>query len=300
MRNTLLIIGVVCMLAFHSCNTCSRRQTVDVTVNLADLVRDSAYFDMARRVLYSLPTPVEMSILIKNLGIPWNSELLNDPEKASEYLTSNKMALNLGAYLTNLTYSGLFDQSQMALRYKLAIGQLIEGLGLQSAINFSTLQELEQNINDKDRVLRIISDTYYSCAALLNESERYALTLRILAGGWVESMYIATNMLNYHLISNESQIQQLIIDQILTFDLLWQAMTDLQDVPGVDDLFGDLLELAQLFDTIGIFHTENIVTVLADSDISEISSESITTVTPEEFENIKLRILILRENFTNT
>ena len=291
------IILLVCVLVCHSCNTCSRSQRIsDITVDLADFAIDSTYADMAMKVFYALPTPIEMSILIKNSGIAWNVDLLSDPADASKFLTHKKMALNFGIYVTDLTYAGLFQQSQTALRYKLALQKLIEGLGLQSSINVNTMRLLEENINDKDMLLRVISDTYSSCSASLNESDRYSLTLTILAGGWVEGMYISTGTLNENLLQNEDKIKQLVIDQILTFDMMWHVMSELRNIPDIDNLLSEFSGLAQLFDQIGIFQTENIVNDIAD--ISEIASSNIINVTPEDFQKIKVQIQILRNSFT--
>jgi len=253
---------------------------------------------MVRTAYYALPTPIELSMLIKSSGIAWQPALLNDPAEAVKYLTHRKMALNFGVYLTDLTYAGLFEQSQTVLRYKRAIEQLTDGLGLQSAIDLNTLQLLEENINDKDAVLRIISDMYASCTALLNESDRYSLTLAILTGGWVEAMYIATSVINEIVPSNESRMKQLVVDQKLTFDMLWQVLSDLKTIPDVAALMNDLLQLAKLYDVIGVDHSPNTVEIADDGHSSHIVSAKITDVTPEKFAQIKEQIQILRQNFT--
>ena len=302
MRKTCILIfllaGIVFML--DSCNSCNRSHRINtINIDLADFAIDSIYAGMAKKVFYSLPTPIEMSILIKNLGIAWNVDLLNDPANASKYLTNHKMALNFGIYITDFTYAGLYDQSQIALRYKIAIQQLIEGLGLQSAINVNTMQLLEDNINDKDMLLRIISDTYASCSTFLQESVRQWLTFSILAGAWVESMYIATNSLDVNLIQNESKIKQLTIDQILSFDMMWKAMSEMKDVPEIDSLMKELSDLAKLFDKIGLLETDNIISFSDDTNVSELSSSNIIILTSEDYEKIKKRIHILRNNFIN-
>jgi len=299
---SLLIFLLACVVfTFDSCNSCNRSQRINtINVDLADFAIDSTFAGMATKVFYALPTPIEMSILIKNLGISWNADLLNNPANASKYLTNNKMALNFGVYITDFTYAGLYEQSQVAMRYKIALQQLIEGLGLQSAINVNTMQQLEDNINDKDKLLRIISDTYASCSEFLNESVRHWLTFSILAGGWIESMYIATNSLDYNLYQNESKIHQLIIDQILSFEMMWNAMVEFKNISEIDLLMNELSELAMLFDTIGLFHTQNSVIISDDSNISELSSSNIIILEPDDYENIKKRIQILRNNFINT
>jgi hypothetical protein len=186
------------------------------------------------------------------------------------------MALNFGAYITDLTYAGLFEQSQTILRYRTAIRQLTEGLGLQSVVDHNTLQQLEANINDKDAVLRIISDTYASCTASLNENDRYFLTLAMFVGGWVEGMYIATSLTDEKQPANESRMKQLVIDQKLTFEMMWQVMSDLKNIPDVAAMMNDLSELARLLENI---------------DVDQI--------TPEAYSKIKEQIQSQRQNITN-
>ena len=271
-----LLVSGVCLLMCTSCNTCSRQKTVDdITIDLADLAIDTSYVNIARKVFYALPTPIELAMVIKNLGIVYQPSLLNDPANASKYLTNQKMALNFGVYVTDLTYAGLFEQSQTVLRYKLSVKQLTEGLGLQSAIDISTIQHLEEKINDKDAVLRIISDTYASCTASLNENDRYFLTLAMFTGGWVEGMYIATSLIDEKQPSTENQMKQLVIDQKLTFEMMWQVMSDLKDIPEVASMMNDLSELAKLLDKI---------------DVDNITSQ--------DYAKIKDQIQSLRQNIT--
>jgi len=181
------------------------------------------------------------------------------------------MALNFGAYITDLTYAGLFEQSQTVLRYKLAVRILTEGLGLMPAINLNTMQQLEDNINNKQEVLRIISDTYASCTAALNENDRYFLTLAMFIGGWAEAAYIATSLTTLH----DNRTKQLMVDQKLTFDMLWMAMSNMNNIPEVAEMMADLSNLAQLLDKLDV-----------------------NNVTPEEYTQIKEQIRFFRQNFT--
>jgi hypothetical protein len=294
-----LLIGGICMAMCHSCSTCSRQQiTNDITVDLADLVSDSTYINMARTMYYALPTPIELSMLLKSSGIGWQPALLNDPANAAKYLTHQKMALNFGGYITDLAYAGLFEQSQTVLRYKLAIRQLMEGLGLSSSVDLNTMQQLEASINDKDAVMHIISETYASCTSSLNEGDRYSLTLAILTGGWVEGMYIATNSIDENLLSDESRMKQLVVDQILTFDMMWRVMSDFKDISDVADMMNDLSGLANIFDKIYVDQTPNVVTVNDDGKTSDIVASNIIDVTPETFAHIKAQIQNLRYYFT--
>jgi hypothetical protein len=160
------------------------------------------------------------------------------------------------------------------------------------------MQRLEENINNREAVMRMISDTYASCTASLNEEDRYFLTLAMITGGWVEGMYIATGMTNENLSLNEDRMKQLIVDQKLTFDMIWRAMSDLKNIPEVFQLMGEMADLAQLFDSIMIDQTPNIVTLADDGKTSNITSTSINDITPEIYTKIKDQIQTLRFHFT--
>ena len=166
----LLFVGVFCMFISTSCSNCSRTQKIEnltIDFDMADLADDMLYFNVSGQVIYALPTPIEASMLIKNWGIPY-PELLNDPTNASKYLTKQKMAVNFGVYTTDIICSALYDQAQTVLRYKQAIQLLIEGLGLQSAVDQQMLEKLEENINNKAVLMQIISDIYSSSADFLS------------------------------------------------------------------------------------------------------------------------------------
>ena len=290
----------LCSLLFHSCSTCSRQQNArDITISASDWAIDSGRIDMANKMFYALPTPIEVSVLIKNSGIGYQPALLNNPANASTYLTNSKKAINFGVYVTDLTYAGLFEQTQTVLRYKLSLQQLLEDLGLLPAVDANTLKQLEANINNKDEVLRIISETYSSCTAYLNEEDRYFLTLFILAGGWIEGMYIATSLTDENLALTQDKIKQLVMNQKLTFDLMWAAMSEVEENPDIASLMSEISGLAQIFDNIYIDQTNNTVTYNAESKSSDISSESIDNITPELYAEIKSNIQSIRHSFTN-
>lgn len=269
-----VLIGASCMILSQSCSTCSRQQTLEnivVDLDLADLAADSVYVNMGREVLYALPNPIKVSMLIKKWGVGFQSALLHDPAKASGYLTKKNMAVNFGIYITDLTTAGLYEQTQTVLRYKQALQQLVEGLGLQAAVDQKMMKQLEDNINNRNEMLRIISETYSSCTAFLQAEDRHLYALAMLSGGWIEGMYIAASTIDQ---KSENLLKQLIADNKPTFDLLWQALSDLDNVP------------------------EDAVILLSQmSDLATLMNVATDNATPEMTAKVKNQILLLRSNF---
>jgi len=286
----LLLVGVFCMFISTSCSNCSRTQKIEnltIDFDMADLADDMLYFNVSGQVIYALPTPIEASMLIKNWGIPY-PELLNDPTNASKYLTKQKMAVNFGVYTTDIICSALYDQAQTVLRYKQAIQLLIEGLGLQSAVDQQMLEKLEENINNKAVLMQIISDIYSSSADFLSDDDRDFYALAILSGGWVEGMYIATNMIDENNIEHLDRMRSVVTDNKLTFDLLWVALSQLDDIP--EDAVFLMLDMSYLAH---LFGHQTLLSVPKSTQV--INPDNIT---PQFFADLKNHIRLLRQQFT--
>ena len=285
------LIGVSCMVLLHSCSMCSRPKTIEsivVDIDMTDLVMDSIYIQMGHKVLFALPTPIEASMLIKNWGVPY-PELLNDPANASAYLTKKKQALNLGVYITDMTTAGLYEQTQTVLRYRQAFMTLIEALGLQSVATQNIMQQLEDNINDKNQLLEIISNLYASASEFLSDDDRDFYALAMLTGGWVEGMFIAVNMVDDSQPGNEEKMKQIITDNKLTFDLLWQALGELDVIP--DDAIYLMLDMSY------IAHLFGHQTLISQSAPPRDPNNNINNITPKFFAEVKEHIRILRQTF---
>ena len=291
MRFNIFILTIFsCMFLFHSCNSCNRPQTMDnlvIDIDLSALADESVYLEMGYKVLFALPTPIEASMLVKNWGVPYPA-LLNDPANASSYLTVKKQALNLGVYITDMTTAGIYEQTQTVLRYKQAVMQLIEALGLKAAADPSRVQELEENINNKNELLRIISDIYSACTEFLADDDRDFYALAMLAGGWVEGMYIATSMLDENDPANAEKMRQIVTDNKLTFDLLWFALGDLDVIP--DEAVYLMLDMSYLAH---IFGHQTLLNVPPSNE----PRGSIDNITPQFFADLKRHIAQLRHTF---
>jgi hypothetical protein len=275
-----------CLFLCPSCHT--RPQTVEnvaIDIDQTELSNDvnSLYLNMGHKVLYALPTPIEATMLVKNWGIP-HPELLNEPANASKYLTTKKKAVNFGVYMTDLTCSGLYGQTQTVLQYKQAMQQLVEGLGLQSAVDPKVIQRIEDNINNKNELMQIFSDIYASSTTFLSEDNRDFYALAILTGGWVEGMYIATSMIDETESANEIMMKQVIDDNKLTFDLLWQALGALDHIP--DDAVYLMLNMSYVAH---LFGHQTLLSVPQSTSIQN---------TQAFFTELKNQIQDLRHQFT--
>ncbi len=143
--------------------------------------------------LFNVPSPVQVSKLVSVEKLPYNEQLLNPFSNYQNYSSSFKQALNFGVYGADLAYLNLYEQYNTAADYYKSIKKLSEELNIDDAFTKEVLDKIENNNQNKDSLLRITSAAYKNADSYLIENERNDISILILAGSWVESMYILTS-----------------------------------------------------------------------------------------------------------
>ena len=268
-------------------------------LSLSDSEMDAGILEdvnSAKQIFYSLPSPLETAMLIKNAGASYNEDLLNSVDNTSEYTTNKSMALNLGIYTTDLSFASLFDQTQTSIRYMNAAKRMADGLGILDAIDNNTIDMLEENINNRDRIMDIISETFMNSSSFLQENERPALATIVLVGGWVEGLYIASNLVGDASIEGNKLVER-IVDQKLSFDIVIQLLEDNKDNIDVAEILNDIGDLKVTFDKITITTTSIQSVPDEESNVTVLKSESTIEITTEVFQELLEKVKMLRSNF---
>lgn len=251
----------------------------------------------AKRVFYSLPSPLETAILIKSAGASYDASLLNPVNNASKYDTNLEMALNLGIYSTNLSYASLFDQSQATLDYINAAKKMADGLSILDAIDEATVKRLEENINNRDVIIDIISETLLNSNSFLEDKGLQGISAIILVGGWVEGLYISTNLVKPNADLKTDKLVERIVDQKLTLDIVLNLLENNKDNMDVQAIMKDVLALQAIYDKISINQSE--ITVVEDSNtqINLLKSDSSVKLSPAVFKELAAKVKEIRTRY---
>jgi hypothetical protein len=145
----------------------------------------------AQNVFNSIPARAEIINLIGESKVEYNPDLLNNPEVASKYSLENSRALNLGAYGSDLSVSGAFDQTQESMIFLKCVNILAKNLGVSTAFDQRMMERMEQYKDNRDSTLEIIAQSFKKADEFLKENNRPATSSLILSGAWIEGMYIS-------------------------------------------------------------------------------------------------------------
>jgi hypothetical protein len=250
----------------------------------------------AKRIFYSLPSPLETAMLIKNAGAEYNEELMNPISNTSRYITSKSKALNLGIYSTDLSYASLFDQSQATLDYIGAAKEMADGLNILDAIDEETVSQLEEQINNRDAIIDIISETLMNSSSFLKENNLEGTASVVLVGGWVEGLYIATNLVNENELENNKLVER-IVDQKLSLDIIVNLLESTPEDQDAQAVLKDVKELQTIFDKITI-HLGDVTAVEdPDTNVTTLKSESSIKITQRVFNELKTKVTEIRRSY---
>jgi hypothetical protein len=269
-----------------------------VKLNVEDITRETnakSGVQTARQIFYSLPSPLETAMILKRSGAQYNPEILNPVENISRYTTNRSMALNLGIYSTDLSYASLFDQTPASIKYMTASKKLAEGLGILNAIDNTIIQRLEENVNNREVIMDIISETFLNTNSILEENDRVAIGSIILVGGWIEGLYIATSLVSEVSIGDNELIER-IIDQKLSLSTVINLLEQHQNNPDIGFVLNDIKELSLIYDKVKL--TVSKVEVVTDaSTTSTLRSKNQVTVDPIVFKELKSKVAQIRSKY---
>lgn len=190
--NIKLFFAILSFLAF-ACGSDKKQESASQEFDEAA----SEIQEKVEAIIYEIPSPSEIPFIIEATGAEYIPDLVNDLDKAEKYSTLNKVAaLNLGVYASDIGYLVTYEKVQEALNYMDACMEIGESLGLQSTIDISVIERFEANLNNKDTLAAIINEAIHKSDNYLRESERSNIAALVLAGTFIEGLYISTQIID--------------------------------------------------------------------------------------------------------
>ena len=140
--------------------------------------------------LFSVPSPIQTAILIRDTKSPYRRDQLSDPKSLDQFSSKYLKALNLGIYGTDMAYASLYEDGQSAVRSFKAVDELANQLEVKGAINKDVLRKLSENLEKPDSLILLSSQFYQQADEYLKNNSRAEVAAAVLAGGWLEATHL--------------------------------------------------------------------------------------------------------------
>ncbi len=213
--------------------------------------------------LYPLPTTMEVVQMLQDIGISYIIGISNPVENVDKYMSSRSKAIALGVYGADLSYASVYNMQQDVISYLDVIRKLAGELYLQDVYNEKIVERINDNLNNKDSLVNILTNVLFESYNKLNQNGKGDIALMMVTGGWVEALYLTTHVSansydNYELV-------KIIAGQKESLDKLMDVLNEHKDDPSIRQLIETLQPLKQIYDEAGDSLTEK--------QLREISSE---------------------------
>jgi len=250
--------------------------------------------EKVQKVFYSLPSPLELSLLFKSEGIQYIPSVMHDLNQRDRYLLSKKKALNLGVYGADLSYAGLFSKHEDAIAY-LKVSQIIgDEIGIGETFEQELISRLEKSPNSRDTLLQVISDFFLNNQAFLRNSEQQNVSTYVIAGGWIEALYLGSHMTDEN--SDAEGVKNIVASQKFSLENLIELLNSVEDKGSFNNINQHLQELFELYQQVKYPEFLQSPEAFKDSDfIYYDTAKGSIEISEATFLKIKLKVRELRE-----
>lgn len=259
-------------------------------------MNESAYKpdpNQVTKIYYYLPSPVEMSTLIKRSQTGFDKDLVNSLGNANKYTSELKVALNLGVYGVDLGYLKFFNDNQNSLLYLKVINQFSDQLGLPRTKVHEILTILEKNEGEQDEQLELVSKVYKDMIDDLNNSGKSNIATLIILSGWIEGLYLATS--TYQLDQSNEELLHRIAEQQFSLKTIIALMGKHHDDQVLESMMSKLYLLKKKYDKVIIDFDETEAQIDTVNKVITIKGETNVGISDDDINEITRVVAKIRD-----
>jgi hypothetical protein len=250
----ILLLFILIIPSLSSCNHKTPSKKI-ITPSFSTYTSDSTGNKTTpekKEILYGLLTPTEVTAIFARLGIPYNDDILDPTSNMDLYTSNSKAALNLGIYGVDFGYIKMFGIGQKMIDYILTIRDLSNKLGIPDRFLMEPIKRMESDMSDPDTVMSLVNKSYSDIENHLRKDGRESTAGLMLMGGWVEALYLTTQLL-YNPDHPDKEVIEKIAQQKYTLTSLLGFMRNYYDDPVVVFYTKKLIFLKRYFDSYDIY-----------------------------------------------
>lgn len=249
-----LIYILLPLLIFSACRSDKQKETdFSKEFEVPDSVIYEGELEISQQamdeIVQNISSPVEIAALIKAVGVPYSNEYLATTDYVDNYNTSFKKALGLGIFGADLGYQNMYNKTGGVIDYIQAIKTLADGIRVGQFFDFTTLKRLATNNQNLDSLMYISVQNFNQMDRYLRENKRSNLSSLIVAGIWIESMYLLGEVIKE---SPNAELSEKIGEQKLILGNLMILLRNYERDPDFKKLIDDLTEVQEVYNDVTI------------------------------------------------
>lgn len=243
----------------------------------------------------SVLSPEEVMTLFDDSGLEFKPELLNNPKKANDYLTSKALSYNLGVYVMDASYLNMFSKYSEMTSYLETIFKITDALEINGIYSEFDFKKVFKEMDNPDSLIVLSEGIYLAITNYMTENSNEPMLCLISTGSFIELLYLTLESIDKF--DSEDPILQHISDQYMQLDNLYEFASQYSDNPDIEQTIGYLSEIQ------GVMHfveSKEDTTIVSNSDEGEMSIGGGTKhkFSEEQFLNLRKIVKNIRKKIT--
>ncbi len=200
-------------------------------------------------IIESIPSPIEIAMILEKSGIDFSDEFLNDLGNLSFYVNDMSKAMAIGVYSGDLGYINIYGKTYMAINYLNIIQKLANDISIGHFFDFETIKRIASNNNNMDSLIYLTTINFNNMDSFLREKKRSNMSILMVTGTWLEGLYITSQ--NY-IVSNNNDVMEWIGHQKVIVDQLILGLSAYSHNSYFNEIVSELNDLKAIYNGITI------------------------------------------------
>ena len=245
-------------------------------------------------IILTVPSSNEIEGIFKKYKFEYDANLLNDPDKSYKYnYQDERAALNAGVYAINLGYAHVYRKFGDVQKYSEAVRLLLKSMNMKEYMTLKKHFFNPSQIGDTQELSRLSQMNIARIFCSLKKERRQHLTLLMLTGAWLESVYIESKL------HDQKKSQEILRHIGSKKNILSQILLILdiyKSKPGVRELIANLRDLEKAYANVkvSVKQGESRMVERNGELVVEESTETIIEVSDQNLKRIKEIIVRIR------
>jgi hypothetical protein len=286
LRNVLFITLTLSLIA------CGGNKTNTDKININSLLDENAdgnnleiSTESMNSIIESIPSPIEIAVVILQSGNGFNERLLNLQDNAQLYTTDQEKALNIGIYSGDLGYINIYEKSYLTVNYLNTIKKIADDINIGQFFDFTTIKRMASNADKIDSLIYISTSNFNKMDGFLRSQKRSNLSILMVTGTWTEGLYIASQVFREN---RTDEIREWIGYQKIIIDQLLLGLSAYKNDQYFQKVISNMNQLKKLYDNVTLtyeYHEPESVEVDGRLVIVDKSTSTVN-ITPEQVDQI--------------
>ncbi len=220
-----------------------------------------------KMLIGDIPFAFELLDQLYQNNLPFNITSMNKAENISKYNRALSRSLNLGVYGSDLAYAITYEQFQLIASYTKNCKKMTEDLNLNVAFDEMVLQRFNEYKDNKDSLSKLVYNSFSKIDKTLKSEERLEAAIMVLAGSWVESIYIATTANSSTVTATKEIINKSIANQKQSLQTLLALIDEFKRNEYIEPIYNGLIDIQKEFSL------QNDDTLLSEKQLKLISDK---------------------------